>query len=108
VETKFHRVCKEVEVAHFLASVLFIFQGQHNPGRGKGQCLYHVIKEIKERGLLYAINPDASRFPEESMPEGQAGNCESPRRKIIGLYKKPYSGKPNVRTNKRKMRGSWR
>ncbi len=29
----------------------FVFQGQHNLGRGKGQYFYHVCKEAKERRL---------------------------------------------------------
>jgi hypothetical protein len=34
-----------------LPIIPIVSQGQHNLERGKGQCLYHVSEEEKERGL---------------------------------------------------------
>ena len=55
--------------------VPLVFQGQHNLGRGKGQCFYHVSEEVKERGL-HGSAENSRKHPgtsEETIPEGQAG-----------------------------------
>lgn len=41
--------------------VPFVSEGQHNPRRGKGQCLYHVFEEAKERGLRMLETPEKIR-----------------------------------------------
>ena len=43
-ETKFYWVGKGVGVAH----IPLVSQGQHNLGRGKGQCFHRVSEEGKE------------------------------------------------------------
>ncbi len=52
-----------------------VSQGQHNLGRGKGQCFYHVSEEVKERGL-HGSAENSRKHPgtsEETIPEGKAG-----------------------------------
>ncbi len=52
----------------------FASQRQHNFERGKGQCLYHVSEEERERRLRNAGNSGKdSGTSEETIPEGQAG-----------------------------------
>jgi hypothetical protein len=37
----------------------FVSQGQHNLGRGKGQCLHHVSEEGKEKEIAAMLRtPD--------------------------------------------------
>ena len=53
------------------------------------------LKKGRNGDCRYAENSrEVSRISEETIPEGQAGDCESLWKKIIG---KPYSGKLNVR-----------
>ena len=52
-----------------------VSQGQHNLGRGKGQCFYHVSEEVKERGL-HGSAENSRKDPgtsEETIPEVQTG-----------------------------------
>jgi hypothetical protein len=57
-----------------LLIVPLVSQRQHNFGRGKEQCFYHVFEEVKERRLRKAENSGKdSRTSEETIPEGQAG-----------------------------------
>ena len=56
-----------------LPIVPLLSQRLHNFGRGKGQCLYHVSEEEKERRLRNAVNSRKdSGTSEETIPEGQA------------------------------------
>ena len=55
-------------------------QRQHNFGRGKGQYLHHVSEGEKERRLSALgglVTPFTSESSEETIPECQAGDCES-------------------------------
>ena len=78
-----------------LPIVPFGSRRQHNFGRGKGQCFHRDSEGGKDRRLRNAGNSgESSGTSEETIPEGQAGNCESLWKKMIG---KPCAGKLHAR-----------
>jgi len=70
-------------------------QGQHNLGRGKGQCFHRVSEEDEGRRLPFRLKtPERSGNLSGNYTRRPSRNCESHWKKMIG---KPYSGKPTVR-----------
>jgi hypothetical protein len=62
---------------------------------GRGDAFITFLKERSKGDCVNAENSGKdSGSPAETIPEGQAGDCESLWKKMIG---KPYSGKLNVR-----------
>jgi len=70
-------------------------QGQHNLGRGKGQCFHRVSEEEEGRRLPFRLKtPEKSGNFGGNYTKRPSRSCESHWKKMIG---KPYSGKPTVR-----------
>jgi len=64
-------------------------------GEGRGNAFIEFLKEGRAGDCGDAGNSrEDPGTSEETIPEGQAGGCESLWKKMIG---KPYSGKLNVR-----------
>ena len=81
-----------------LPIVPFGFQGQHNLGRGKGQCLHRAFDGAKDQGIANRLlTPEYRELQRKLYPKAKRQDpCESLGKKMIG---KSRSGgrKPNVR-----------
>ena len=91
-----------------LPIVPFGFQGQHNLGRGKGQCLHRAFDEAKDQGIANRlITPEHRELQRKLyLKAKQEDPCESRGKKMMG---KSRSGgrKPNVRFDEGELE-SWK